>query len=75
MYIQNNNRMKISNKISDKERHYLNNLLVSGKGEIPDKEGNVSPQAYYKFVVEQGFIVDALKIIRTPKGPLTSKKG
>jgi hypothetical protein len=56
--------MIISNKLSDRERHYLNNLIVSGQGEIPNKEGKVSPSATHKFVVDKGFIVGAVKIIR-----------
>lgn len=56
--------MIISNKVSDRERHYLNNLVVSGQGEIPDKEGKVSKKATHKLLVEKGFIIGAVKIIR-----------
>lgn len=56
--------MIISNKLSDAERHYLNNLIVSGTGEIPDKDGKVSEKATHQLVVDKGFIVGAVKIIR-----------
>jgi len=56
--------MIISNKLSDRERHYLNNLIVSGQGEIPNKEGKVSQKATHQLVVDKGFIVGAIKIIR-----------
>lgn len=56
--------MKISTKLSSEERHYLANLINSGTAEIPDSEGKVSKKASYKLVVEQGFIVGAVKIIR-----------
>ncbi len=56
--------MRISNKLSDADRHYINNLIVSGRGEVPDKEGKVSDNATHKLQVEKGFIVGAMKIIR-----------
>lgn len=59
--------MIISNKLTDKDRHYINNLIVSGRGEIPNKEGKVSDKATHRLVVEKGFIVDAVKVIRKEK--------
>lgn len=56
--------MKISNKLSNQERAYLNNLIVSGAGEVPDKDGKVSKKATHKLIVESGFVVGAVKIIR-----------
>ena len=56
--------MIISNKVSDRERHYLNNLIVSGNGEVPDKNGKVSSNATHKLLVDKGFVVGAVKIIR-----------
>ena len=57
--------MIISNKLSDADRHYINNLIVSGTGEIPDKDGKVSKKATHILLIENGFIVGAKKIIRT----------
>jgi len=65
--------MKISNKIPDTERHYLNNLLISGAGEIPDDEGKVSPSASHRFIVEQGFIIGAEKVLRGEESHATKK--
>jgi len=59
--------MKISNKISDAERHYINNLIQGGKAEVPDKHGSVSPKANYMFVLEEGFIIGAKRIFRVKK--------
>jgi len=59
--------MKISNLVSDEDRHYLNNLLLSGKGEVPDENGNVSKEAEFKFVINKGFITGAELIIRGEK--------
>lgn len=56
--------MRISNKLSDKDRHYINNLVVSKQGEIPDANGKVSEKATHKFIIDKGFIVGAMKIIR-----------
>lgn len=56
--------MKISNKLTDAERHYLNNLVISGKGEVADKDGKVSVNATHQFVIDKGFIVGAIKVIR-----------
>lgn len=56
--------MKISTKLRDVDRHYLQNLIVSGCGEIPDKDGKVSSAATHTLIVENGFIVSAKKIIR-----------
>lgn len=56
--------MKISTKLSSEERHYLANIINSGTGEIPDKDGKVSKKATYKFIVENGFIIGAIKIVR-----------
>jgi hypothetical protein len=56
--------MRISNQLRDVDRHYLNNLIVSGLGEIPDKDGKVSSRATHKFVLEKGFIVAAIKIMK-----------
>lgn len=58
--------MKISNKLTDEERHYLSNLLNSGAGEVPDENGKVSENATHVFVIENGFIVDAKKVLRKP---------
>lgn len=58
--------MKISNKLSDKDRHYINNLIVSGQGELPDENDKVSSKATHIFIVDNGFIVEARKIIRKP---------
>ncbi len=56
--------MKISNLVSDEERHYLSNLLRSGAGELPDEEGKVSIEATHRFIVDKGFIIGAEKVIR-----------
>lgn len=56
--------MKICTKLSSQERHYIANLINSGTAEIPDKDGKVSERATYKLVVEKGFIVGAIKIMR-----------
>jgi hypothetical protein len=56
--------MIISNKLSDRDRHYINNLIVSGRGELPDKNGNVSDKATHRLEVEKGFIIGAVKILR-----------
>lgn len=56
--------MKISNQLSDIDRHYISNLLVSQAGEVPDSEGNVSKTATHRFIIEDGFIVGAEKIVR-----------
>lgn len=55
--------MKISNLLSDEERHYLSNLLRSGAGEVPDANGNVSDKATHAFVIDKGFIVGAVRIV------------
>lgn len=59
--------MKLSNKIPDVDRHYLNNLIQSGGGEVPDEEGKVSSRATHKFILEKGFIIGAVKILRREK--------
>lgn len=56
--------MIISTKLRDSDRHYLNNLIVSGRGELPDKNGNVSNKATHRLVVDKGFIVGAVRIFR-----------
>lgn len=56
--------LKISNKVSDEERHYLNNLIISARGELPDEDGKVSENATHVLVVDKGFIVAARKVIR-----------
>ena len=56
--------IKISNLVSDEERHYISNLIRSGAGEIPNDEGKVSPTATHRFIVDKGFIVGAEKVIR-----------
>ena len=59
--------MKISNNLRDVDRHYLQNLLQSGQGELPDKEGRISKNATHKFLVSNGFIVGAEKVIHKEK--------
>lgn len=66
--------MKISNKLSDEHRHYLSNLINSGAGEIPDEQGKVSDEATHALVVEKGFIIDAIKVMRGGKLDATSKR-
>lgn len=56
-------RMKISNLLSDQERHYLSNLLRSGAGEVADENGNISPTATHRFVIENGFVIGAVRVI------------
>lgn len=56
--------MIISNKLSNEERHYIQNLVTSGNGEIPDESGKVSNKATHVLLVEKGFITGARKIIR-----------
>lgn len=56
--------MIISNKLSNEERHYIQNLVTSGTGEIPDEYGKVSDRATHILVVDKGFITGARKIIR-----------
>jgi hypothetical protein len=56
--------MIISNKLSDGERHYLNNLLMSGAGEIPNEDGETSEKATHIFIIDKGAIIGARKIIR-----------
>ncbi len=58
------NIMKVSTRLTDQERHYLTNLLISGAGEIPDDEGRVSKEATHRFTVENGFIIGAEKVMR-----------
>lgn len=55
---------KISNKLTDEERHYLSNLLISKAGEVPDENGKVSSEATHRFIIEKGFIIGAEKIER-----------
>jgi hypothetical protein len=59
--------MKISTKITDKERHYLQNLLDSKAGEVPNILGKVSAKATHILLKEDGFIVGAKKIIKIDK--------
>lgn len=59
--------MKISNRLTDEERAYLNNLITSGAGEIRDSKGNISDRATHELVLDRGFVVGARKIIRTSK--------
>lgn len=56
--------LKLSNKITDAERHYLNNIIQSGQAEAPDKKGKVSPDASYILTIEDGFVVGAKKILK-----------
>jgi hypothetical protein len=58
---------KISNKLTDEERHYMSNLLRSGAGEVPDEKGRVSKEATHRFIIEQGFIIGAEKVVRVSK--------
>ncbi len=66
--------MKISNLVSDEERHYLSNLLRSGAGEIPDESGKVSSEATHRFVIDKGFIIGAEKVIRGGKDDATNAR-
>lgn len=66
--------MKISNKLSDRDRHYIQNLINSGTGELPDSEGKVSKRATHIFVVSNGFIVDAIKVERVKRDNIHTKK-
>lgn len=66
--------MKISNLLRDEDRHYLSNLLTSGAGEIPDEDGKVSEKATHRFVIENGFIVAAEKVIRGGDTHATTKR-
>lgn len=56
--------MKISNKISDEERAYINNLINSGAGEIRSKNNKFKNTSTHELIVEKGFIIEARKIIR-----------
>ena len=56
--------MIISNKLSDAERSYINNLVVSKAGEIPDEDGKVSKSATHILIIDKGFIIGAKKILR-----------
>jgi hypothetical protein len=60
--------MKISNLLSDEERHYLSNLLRSGAGEVPDENGNISPTATHAFIFDKGFIVGAVRVVGEDTG-------
>ncbi len=55
--------LKLSTKITDAERHYLNNIIHSGQAEVPDKKGKVSPNASYILTIEDGFVIGAKKIL------------
>lgn len=56
--------MRISNQVTDKERHYLANLLDSGLGYIPLKGEKIPQNVTHQFIVDKGFIIGAKKIIR-----------
>lgn len=56
--------MKISNKISDAERAYINNLINSGAGEIRVVGNKFKETTTHELIVEKGFIIEARKIIR-----------
>jgi len=56
--------MKISNKISDSERAYINNLINSGAGEVRPKNDKFKNTSTHELIIEKGFIIEARKIIR-----------
>jgi hypothetical protein len=56
--------MKISNLISDADRHYISNLIRSGAGELPNLNGRVSEKATHELILDKGFVVGAVKVIR-----------
>lgn len=56
--------LKISNKISDQERAYINNLIISGTGEVRNTEGKFNNNPTHELIEEKGFIVEARKIIK-----------
>lgn len=56
--------MKISTAISDEERFYINNLIVSGCGKIRNKDGSFPKEATHELVIDKGFIIGSRKIIR-----------
>lgn len=59
--------MKLSNSLTDKERHYIQNLIVSRAGEVRSPYKKLSPNATHELVVEKGFITGAKKIIKRDK--------
>lgn len=58
---------KISNKLSDENRHYINNLIISGRGGVRDENGKLPKNITHELIVEDGFIVDANRVIIVKK--------
>lgn len=56
--------MIVSNKISDEKRHFIQNLILSGQGVVRDKNGKLPVDAGYELIIENGFVVDARRILR-----------
>lgn len=56
--------MKISTKISNEERFYVNNLIVSGCGKVRNEDGSLPKDATHELIIDKGFIIGSKKIIR-----------
>jgi hypothetical protein len=54
--------MQITNKLSDEEIQFINDLIVTGKGETPDENGKVSDKATHMLLVEDDVIVGAVRV-------------